>query len=103
MLHVYHASTMHDCFLNQLNKKRQQSNTVLGFQTELYYFQASGPPLQPLVLGHLPVISAPSLPLTTTWQCSLEETNHDIHNITETTESMTVFLWILSQWYAWRD
>ena len=98
MLRVCNATTIQDCFLNQLNK-----NNKTWFQAELYYLQASGPPLQPLVLGHVPVISFPSLPLTTTRQCSLEESNKDMDTLAEITESMTVFLWILSQWYAQRD
>ena len=98
MLHVCDAQTILDCFLNNNNKL----NTVLGFQTEVCYLQASGPLLLPLALGHLPVISSPSLLLTTTRQYSLEETNHNI-KILKTTKSMTVILWILSQWYAQRD
>ena len=80
---------------------KQQLNTVLGFQTEVCYLQASGPLLLPLALGHLPVISSPSMLLTTTRQYSLEESNDHI-NILQTTKSMTVFLWILSQWYCQR-
>ena len=87
-------------FLTKTTTK-QQLNTVLGFQTDVYYLQASGPLLLPLALGHLPVISSPSLLLTTTRQYSLEETNHNI-KILQTTKSMTVFLWILSQWYGQR-
>ena len=64
--------------------------------------QENGLLLLPLALGHLPVISFPSLPLTTTRQCSLEESNKDVDNVATTTESMTVFLWISSQWYAQR-
>ena len=62
-----------------------------------YYLQASGPLLQPLALGPLPVISSPSLPLMTTRQYCSQGNNHD------GAESMTVFLWILSQWYVQRD
>ena len=62
-----------------------------------YYLQASGPLLLPLALGLLPVISSPSLPLMTTRQYCSEGNNHDV------AESMTVFLWILSQWYVQRD
>ena len=60
--------------------------------------QESGPPLPPLALDPLPVPASPSLPLTTTRQCSLEGSNRDV-----TVESMTVIFWILSQWYAQRD
>ena len=103
MLRVWDAPTIHDLFSKSNQQKQQNNNTVLGFQTELYYLQANGPLLLPLALGHLPVISFPTLPLTTTRQCSLEEPNKDADNIAEITESMTVFLWILSQWYAQRD
>ena len=87
-------------FLTKTTTK-QQLNTILGFQTDVYYLQESGPLLLPLALGRLPVISSPSLLLTTTRQYSLEETNHNI-KILQTTKSMTVFLWILSQWYGQR-
>ena len=59
-----------------------------------YLPQASGPLLLLLVLGPHPVATFPSLALTTTRQCSLEDTSQDL------AESMTVILWILSQWYA---
>ena len=64
----------------------------------LYLPQASGPLLLPLALDPLPVVASPSLPLTTTRQCSLEGTNQDV-----AVESVTVIFWILSQWYAQRD
>ena len=89
--------------MNPTKTTKQQVNTVLGFPTELYYLQASGPLLLPLAVGHLPVISFPSLPLTTTRQCSLEEPRKYAVNIAEIAESMTVFLWILHQWYAQKD
>ena len=87
-------------FLTKTTTK-QQLNTVLGFQTDVYYLQVSGPLLLPLALGHLPVISSPSLLLTTTRQYSLEESNDHI-KILQTTKSMTVSLWISSQWYGQR-
>ena len=81
MMHVYSASTIHDCFLTQ----QHNNNCYLVFILNHYYLQASGLLLPLLVLGHLPVICSPSLLLTTTRQCSLEETNQD------TTKSMIVF------------
>ena len=59
----------------------------------LHLSQASGPPLPLLALDHLPAAISPSLPLTTTRQCSLEGDNH-------MAESVTATSWILSQWYA---
>ena len=84
--------------MNLTKTTKQQVNTVVGFLTELYYLQASGPLLLPLTLGHLPVLSFPSLPSTTTKQCSLEEPRKYAVNIAEIAESVTVFLWILRQW-----
>ena len=52
--------------------------------TNNFTLQASGLPLPRVGLGPLPVLLSPSLLLTTTRQCSLEETNKD-------TESKTVF------------
>ena len=60
--------------------------------------QASGPPLPPVALGHLLAVTSPSLPLMTTRQCSLEETNQDV-----AVESMNVIFWIFCQWYAQRN
>ena len=61
----------------------------------LHLSQASGTPLPLLALDHHPVSISPSLPLTTTRQCSLQVFNQDV-----AVESMTATSWILSQWYA---
>ena len=66
----------------------------------MYILQASGPPLPLPALGPLPVPTSPSLPLTTTRQCYLEGT---MLNLDMVEPAMTAILWILSQWYAWRD
>ena len=67
-----------------------------GVLTLLFpHVQASGPPLPPLALDHLPMPISPSLPLTTTRQCSLEGDNHMAES-----ESVTAILWNLSQWYV---
>ena len=52
--------------------------------------------------------SSPSLLLMNTRQYYLEETNHDLpqcleQGVKKEAESMTVFLWVLSQWYAQTD
>ena len=60
-----------------------------------YLLQANGSPLPLLALDPLPVAISPSLPLTTTRQCSLEVVNQDV-----AVESMTATLWILHQWYG---
>ena len=61
---------------------------------QLHLLQASGTLNPPLVLGPLPVPISPSLPLTTTRQCSMEGTNLDM------VKSVTATSWILSQWYV---
>ena len=60
----------------------------------LHLSQASGPPLPLLALDHLPAAISPSLPLTTTRQCSLEGDKQNV------AEAVTATSWILSQWYV---
>ena len=109
MLHVHNVPTMQDCSLNQtVMWYLWQLILYLAFRLNFYYLQASGPLLPQLALGHPPVLSSPSLLLMTTRQCYLEETNHDLpqclkQRVNKEAESMTVFLWILSQWYAQTD
>ena len=85
MLHVDDTSTVHMSYSLNHHKIITTTQYCIDFHNHFYYLQASGAPLLPLALDHLPAVTSPSLPLTTTRQCYLEETNRDA-------ESMTVFL-----------
>jgi len=71
------------CITYMMREMQQVSVCLLGWEevlnagkiSHVYLPQASGPPLPPLALDHLPVAASPSLPLTTTKQCFLGETN----------------------------